>query len=726
MKQIISHLYTDNSGNWVIQSNDEHSMGVAKLASQFAGEFGMSEYGKVLGLLHDKGKETDAFQRYIKSESGYDPNIKIIGKHHHAYVGGILAQKYYGKAFSNLFVNQIVSHHTGLHDTDEIKAIVNQDIPSEVNICHRKEKLNRPGLNMQANDFHHLARMLFSCLVDADYLDTEAFMDKESSALRKNKDTLKDLLPLLENKLKDLKSKADCSEVNIIRNQILQQCIKMADTPIGFYSLTVPTGGGKTLSSLVWAMKHAIKNGQKRIVIAIPYTSIIVQTASILRSIFGEENVLEHHSCVDPEQIKDERLKEKMKLATENWDYPIIVTTNVQLFESMFCNKPSACRKLHNIVNSVIIQDEVQTLPMDYLQPIVDSLKTYNKLFNVSFLFTTASQPVLSGLIEGCNPKAAFNGIDHITEIIPDDFKLHEKLRRVKLSINDEGKNYDEVAEMLSQHKRVLCIVNTRRDAKEIYQRLSQEGVTLHLSKMMCPDHISETIKSIKTALKDDKNEIIRVVSTQLIEAGVDLDFPVVFRQEAGLDSILQAAGRCNREGRCGLSTTYVFSLSKEHSLPKGDIQAANSARLNLGNDHDWFAPETMTSFFKQLYCRKESFDKKDIRHYLYYPTNNLSFQTAAKEFQLIEDDGVNVVVCWKNSIDLVQQLLVNGPSYMLMKKLSKFMVNINRTDFKALVDMGVVSEKKEGLFVVDYKQQYDEHIGLRTDNNWTNEILIQ
>lgn len=726
MKQIISHLYTDNSGNWVIQSNDEHSMGVAKLASQFAGEFGMSEYGKVLGLLHDKGKETDAFQRYIKSESGYDPNIKIIGKHHHAYVGGILAQKYYGKAFSNLFVNQIVSHHTGLHDTDEIKAIVNQDIPSEVNIYHRKEKLNRPGLNMQANDFHHLARMLFSCLVDADYLDTEAFMDKESSALRKNKDTLKDLLPLLENKLKDLKSKADCSEVNIIRNQILQQCIKMADTPIGFYSLTVPTGGGKTLSSLVWAMKHAIKNGQKRIVIAIPYTSIIVQTASILRSIFGEENVLEHHSCVDPEQIKDERLKEKMKLATENWDYPIIVTTNVQLFESMFCNKPSACRKLHNIVNSVIIQDEVQTLPMDYLQPIVDSLKTYNKLFNVSFLFTTASQPVLSGLIEGCNPKAAFNGIDHITEIIPDDFKLHEKLRRVKLSINDEGKNYDEVAEMLSQHKRVLCIVNTRRDAKEIYQRLSQEGVTLHLSKMMCPDHISETIKSIKTALKDDKNEIIRVVSTQLIEAGVDLDFPVVFRQEAGLDSILQAAGRCNREGRCGLSTTYVFSLSKEHSLPKGDIQAANSARLNLGNDHDWFAPETMTSFFKQLYCRKESFDKKDIRHYLYYPTNNLSFQTAAKEFQLIEDDGVNVVVCWKNSIDLVQQLLVNGPSYMLMKKLSKFMVNINRTDFKALVDMGVVSEKKEGLFVVNYKQQYDEHIGLRTDNNWTNEILIQ
>ena len=725
MAEIISHIYQDKTGHWVIQSNENHSAGVAKLASQFAGEFGMSEWGKVLGLLHDKGKETDTFQQYIKKESGYDPDIKICGKHHHAYVGGILAQKYYGKSSCNFFVNQIVSHHTGLHDSDEIKGIIDQEIPSEVNIYHIKEKLNRPELNVQANDFHHLARMLFSCLVDADFLDTEAFMDKESSALRQNKDTLNDLLPLLENKLKDLKAKADCSEVNIIRNQIQQQCIEMADTPTGFYSLTVPTGGGKTLSSLVWAIKHAIKNGQKRVIIAIPYTSIIVQTASVLRSIFGEENVLEHHSCVNPEQIKDEKLKEKMKLATENWGYPIIVTTNVQLFESMFSNKPSACRKLHNIVNSVIILDEVQTLPMDYLQPIVDSLKTYHKLFNVSFLFTTASQPVLSGLIEGCNPKAAFNGIDHITEIIPDEFKLHDKLRRVRLSINNEGKTYDEVAEMLSQHKRVLCIVNTRRDAKEIYERLPQEGITLHLSKMMCPDHISETIERVKTTLKDNKNEIIRVVSTQLIEAGVDIDFPVVFRQEAGLDSILQAAGRCNREGKNSLSTTYVFSLSKEHNLPKGDIQAANSARLNLGNGHDWFAPETMISYFKQFYCRKESFDKKDIRHYLNHPTNNLSFQTAAKEFQLIEDDGVNVVVCWKNSMELVQQSLANGPSYMLMKKLSKYMVNINKTDFKILMDMGVVNEKKEGLFVVDYKQQYDEYIGLRIDNNWANENII-
>lgn len=724
MKKIISHIY-NNEGNWVIQSNEEHSAGVAKLATQFTGEFGMSEWGNILGQLHDKGKESNAFQQHIKKESGYEPKIKVSGNYHHAFIGAALARKYYGKTSDIFFVNQIASHHTGLHDTDELEGIINQPIPSEVNTIIEKRQLNKPSFKVQANDYHHLARMLFSCLVDADYLDTELFMNRNSAALRLNKATLKELLPLLENKLKELKANIDVSQINIIRNQIQQQCVSMANMPIGFYSLTVPTGGGKTLSSLVWAMKHAIKNGQKRIIIAIPYTSIIVQTAAILKGIFGEENVLEHHSNIDPESIKDEKLKERMRLATENWDYPIIVTTNVQLFESMFDNRPSVCRKLHNIVNSVIILDEVQTLPMYYLQPIVDSLKTYNRLFNVSFLFTTASQPMLSGLIEGCNPKATFNGIDHITEIISDELKLHDKLRRVKLCINNEGKSYDEVADMLNKHKRVLCIVNTRRDAKEIYERLPQEGVTLHLSKMMCPDHISKTIETIKTALKDNKNEIIRVVSTQLIEAGVDIDFPIVFRQEAGLDSILQAAGRCNREGKNGLSTTYVFSLSKEHNLPKGDMQAANSARLSLGNNLDWFAPETMISYFKQLYHRKGSFDIKDMKGCLYNKTD-IQFQKAAIKFKLIEEDSINVVVCWENSMDIIQQILDNGPSYSLMRKLSKYTVGIYMSDFKTLKDIGVICEKKEGLFVVDYKQQYDKHIGLRTDNNWANEILIQ
>lgn len=716
---IISHLYKDNDNHWHIQSNEDHCVGVAKLASEFADEFGMSSWGRVLGLLHDKGKESNGFQQHIRKESGFEPDTRVDGDYNHAYVGGIIARQLYGKSFDNFFVNQIISHHTGLHDYDEIDGIVSKDIPSEIDTNIPRENLNKVGFKTVNSDFHHLSRMLYSCLVDADYLDTEAFMDEESSRLRGNKSSLSTLCAELDEHLKGLKATAVSSTVNSIRDQVQQQCLNMSCSPAGFYSLTVPTGGGKTLSSLVWAIRHALHNGQRRIIIAIPYTSIIVQTASILRKIFGADNVLEHHSNIDPEQIKDETLREKMKLATENWDYPIIVTTNVQFFESMFSNKPSKCRKLHNIANSVIILDEVQTLPIDYLQPIVDSLKTYSKLFNVSVLFTTASQPVLSGLIEGCNPKASFSGIDKVTEIVPPELELHKKLRRVDLEFDDTGKSYDEVAGMLCKHKRVLCIVNTRKDAKELYERLPQEGLTLHLSKMMCPDHIRETIEKIKDALKDDSNEIIRVISTQLIEAGVDIDFPVVFRQESGLDSILQAAGRCNREGKKEKCVTHVFSLSKEHPLPKGDMQSANDARLSLSCDLDWFAPETMSSYFRQLYCRRDTFDKKDIKHYL-YNIRELSFATAAKEFRLIDDSGKNIIICWKDSMDLVRKLLQNGPSYLLMKRLAKYSVNVNKTDFDTLIKSGIVTEIMEGVYVAEHKEQYDEHIGLRTDYNHT------
>lgn len=723
MENTISHLYQKADGSWVIQSNEAHTAGVAARAASFAEEFGMASWGKVLGLLHDKGKESNAFQQHIKKESGLAPETKVIGDYHHAYVGGVIARKLFGKGADNFLVNQIVSHHTGLHDSDELEEILKKNLPREINADVEKLTLDKPTFHPVKEDFHHLARVLYSCLVDADYLDTEAFMDEENAALRQNKQSLDELLPRLEQYLHNLKVGAQPSEVNAIRSKVQERCAEMADAPIGFYSLTVPTGGGKTLSSLLWAMKHAIHNGQKRIIIAIPYTSIIVQTAAILRKIFGEENVLEHHSNVNADEGQSELLQEKLKLATENWDYPIIVTTNVQLFESMFSNKPSKCRRLHNIVNSVIVLDEAQTLPGDYLQPIVDSLKTYNKLFKTSVLFTTASQPVLSGLIKGCNPRASFEGIGNIAEIIPPAYQLHDKLRRVRLEIDNEGKTYDEVAAMLSRHKRVLCIVNTRRDAKELFNRLPQEGVTLHLSKNMCAAHIADAIEQMKMALKNGE-EVVRVVSTQLIEAGVDIDFPVVYRQEAGLDSVLQAAGRCNREGKLSESTTYVFSLTKEHALPRGEMQAANNARLSLDDSCDWFAPEAMTQYFKQLYCRRETFDKKDMKHFLYNPME-MAFATAAKIFNLIDNQGKSVIVCYKDSMDLVEQLLQRGPSYSLMKKLAKYTVNIYKNDFEALMKLGVVEEKLEGVYVVPYKEQYDERIGLRVDSVWEDSSLI-
>lgn len=720
---IISHI--NPKENWAIQSNEDHSNGVAKLCSKFASEFGMGTFGKIAGLLHDKGKEKKAFQQHIKRESGLEPHIKVDGDYSHAYVGALIAKQLYPQIHPFLST-QIIGHHRGLYNYTAFECEMSKhEIPSDVTVPDATDtSLMRSELQkiprLKGKDFHHLQRMLYSCLVDADFLDTEAFMDRQSASLRQSNITLDELYPKLHTFLENIKRNAPDTVVNRIRDKVQQRCIATSSGPKGFYSLTVPTGGGKTLSSLLWAILHAKKHGMKRIIIAIPYTSIIVQTASVLKSIFGEENVLENHSNVDPESIKNEVLLQKMRMASENWDYPIVVTTNVQLFESMMSNKPSKCRKLHNIVNSVIILDEAQTLPIAFLQPIVDTLKTYQKCFGTSVLFTTASQPVLSGQIRGCNPKAHFEGIDHIEEIIPEEYRLHDQLRRVKLEIDTEARSFDEIAKAISKHERVLCIVNTRKAAKEIFDRLPQEGITLHLSRMMCPDHVTETIEEIKSALKDKNNRIIRVVATQLVEAGVDIDFPVVFRQETGLDSVLQAAGRCNREGKLGICTTHVFCL--KDAIPFGGLVKRVSAMVSLPRDSDWFAPSTMKEYFLQVYCRK-TFDEKNIISFL-YNRNSLSYEKAAKRFKLIDDNSISVVVCWKDSLQLVEQIKQNGPSYTLMKKIAKYTVGVRETDFKALLSAGAVEEVLEGLYVVSDAAAYNHKSGLSTNNHWLDEVL--
>lgn len=726
---IISHIRIVESDEtrWVIQTNAEHLEGVASLAELYANEFGMGSLGRIMGLLHDKGKEKLEFQQYIRDVNGIPgcKNYTQKGKSH-AYVGALMLKKYY-PFIAPLCENPVMGHHTGLYDKGGLQEKENQSIPADVTPCEIDYKPDLPvwmrkGI-LAPKDFHHIVRMLFSCLVDADFIDTERFMNPASSDARGNKKSLTQLKSSLEQFLTKL-SCAKETPVNKLRQSIQERCKLMAEGEKGFYSLTVPTGGGKTISSLVWAINHALHNGQKRIIIAIPYTSIIVQTAAVLKHIFGEENVLEHHSNTDPEKIKDDSLRHKMRLAMENWDYPIIVTTNVQLFESMFSSKPSSCRRLHNICNSVIILDEVQTLPTDFLQPIVDSLQTYHKIFGVSVLLTTASQPILSGVIKGCNPRAQFTAIDGIREIIPDEFCLHDKLRRVDLCMDNTSRTYDDIAAQLTQHDRVLCIVNTRRDAKEIYTRLPQEGITLHISRMMCPQHVRATIEHVKQALTDDTNKVIRVIATQLIEAGVDIDFPVVYRQESGLDSVLQAAGRCNREGRMDRGVTHVFSLTAERPLPRGNMSDANNARLAMGNDHDWFSPQAMTEYFRQLYFRKETFDKKGMAHYLYSP-NAMYIATAAKEFRLIEDNGFSLIVNYGDSPQLVTQLKTEGPSYQLMKKLSMLSVTVHERDKKKMTEAGLVEEVIEGVYFVPDRAQYDDRVGLCTDSHWMEEILI-
>lgn len=715
-KNIISHV---RMTDMVCQSNDDHQRGVAERAETFAADFGMAEWGRLLGLLHDKGKEQRAFQQHIIKESGLNPNVKVEGDYRHAYVGALIAKKVFPQQHL-LMDNALMGHHRGLYDNGEMNEVMKSEIPDDVSVESIDAHLDIPRLG-KPQDIHHLQRMLYSCLVDADYLDTEAFMQPEQSKQRGRYDSLAALEEKLEAYLSRLKIHAPDTEVNRIRNEVQQCCIKESDSKPGFFSLTVPTGGGKTLASVLWAIKHAVMNNLNRIIIAIPYTSIITQTASVLRNIFGEENVLEHHSNVDGSKLNDKELTDRLKLATENWDYPIIVTTNVQFFESLFSNKPADCRKLHNIAKSVLIFDEVQTLPIDFLQPIVDTFDTLKRVFGASILFTTASQPVLSGEIMGTNPFVSFEGLSEIREIIPQEANLHNRLRRVEIRFDEERKNYDEIAEKIAKYQQVLCIVNTRNDAKEIFTRLPKEGISLHLSRMMCPDHVRETIAKVKAALNNPDNSIIRVVATQLIEAGVDIDFPVVFRQEAGLDSVLQAAGRCNREGKLDRGETFVFGLQKP--LPRGFMTQTNNARLAMGKEYDLFSPEAMKAYFRQLYSRVDSFDKANIKDLLYNP--EMLFETAASKFQLIDDNTTSVIVNWKNSMDLVERLKKEGVTYSLMKALSQYSVNVRNNDLKKLMDAGAVEEVLEGVYVVSDSKFYDKEIGLVTENHWLEESLI-
>ena len=731
--QIISHIRKEDLA---IQTNKAHSCGVAERAELFTQALGMPGWGTFLGLLHDKGKEKKDFQTYIRLMNEFPADSRTYQDKTHAYVGALLAKRLFPKGY-HFVAYALAGHHAGMPDSYLLEELLKKDLPEEVSWDGLPDVPSPPSYleQMQPSDLNHLFRMLYSCLVDADYLDTENFMMPGQARLRNNQTSLADLLPKLEVYLQNLAERSADTPVNRIRKQVQDVCRQAAERPSGVYSLTVPTGGGKTLSSILWAMLHAIRQGKQRIILSIPYTSIITQTAAVLKKIFGDDQVLEHHSnlAVDETDVSDETALRK-KLATENWDFPIIVTTNVQLLESMYASHPSACRKLHNIANSVLLFDEVQTLPGERLQPIVDALRTYQRFFGVSLLFTTASQPTLEGVRPG--HQADLLGFEKIEEIVPAAWHLHEKLRRVHLHFCTSPLTYQEISEQLLQHPRVLCIVNTRKDAGEIFSRLGESepgALHFHLSRMMCAEHLDHTLHEIKEALQRDASTPIRVVSTQLVEAGVDMDFPVVYRQEAGLDSILQAAGRCNREGKLPeLGRTEVFQIEGRR-VPLGTLNYANQARLNMPAPKDWFSPEAMKDYFTHFYHQIPTFDKKEegkdglkwTMQELLYSVKKPMFDTADHVFRLIDSKGYSVVVHYGESDTLMNHLKNGVFDPLLFRRLNRYAVQLNEHDFKAFVEAGMI-EPVQGLYYLSDSAQYHSSVGLKLDNHWIDEILIQ
>lgn len=557
-------------------------------------------------------------------------------------------------------------------------------------------------------------RMLFSCVVDADFLDTEAFMEPDKGKIRGGNPTLEELSPLFASYMETKVKKADSTRVNAIRSEILKQCVLKASEQPSIFSLTVPTGGGKTLSSMAFAMNHALKHDQRRIIYVIPYTSIIEQTADQLRDIFGDA-VLEHHSNINIPETEDETFN-KSKLASENWDAPIIVTTTVQFFESLYASRPSRCRKLHNIVNSVVILDEAQLLPPDLLNPILRALTELHKNYGVTLLLSTATQPAFGPHKSDFN----FEGLPDIKEIIDDPKSLHEKLKRVKINVPanlSSETSWEELAKELSGYQTVLCVVNRRDDCRRLHA-LMPEG-TVHLSALMCGAHRSEVIADIKQRLKDGAPT--RVISTQLVEAGVDLDFPVVYRAIAGLDSIAQAAGRCNREGLSDEGKVFVFA--PQSKTPPGLLRQATEigSRLLAKGMADPLTPAMFAEYFKELYwLRGDRLDAKGILADL-IPDSELrfSFRTAGGKFRIIDESQyLPVFVRYGKGEELVDLLFEKGPERWLMRKLQRYVVNVPRYMLDRLKKDWIIEEPHPSLFVQSKRGLYSEETGFRYESS--------
>ena len=706
---------------------DEHLRGVAQRAEECARDFGAGDWARVAGLWHDLGKYSAEFQRRIKSVSGYDPEAHLegpVGRVDHSTAGAQHAVAQFGM-HGRILAYLIAGHHAGLpdwhtsetagaalkarlDDKSHLERALSQPVPPEI-LVHAKPLSPLLG---KAEGFALWVRILFSSLVDADFLDTEAFMDAGKAVHRAGAPAIPDLLPHFNAYMDEKFARAPSTSVNRVRAEVLSQCRDKARNTPGLFSLTVPTGGGKTLSSLAFALEHAARHGKRRVIYAIPYTSIIEQTANIFRDIFPDM-VVEHHSNLDPD-----RETVKSRLATENWDARLIVTTNVQFFESLFAAKTSRCRKLHNIVNSVVVLDEAQLLPPEFLQPILDVMNLLTRHYGVTFVISTATQPALGTLQTF---QRTIRGLDYVREIIDDPDALYRDLDRVDVEMPQDlhqAQDWDDIAQQMQRHYSVLAVVNSRADARDLHRRMPKG--TIHLSALMCGEHRSRVIADIKRRLHC--GESVRVVSTQLVEAGVDLDFPVVYRALAGLDSLAQAAGRCNREGNLERGLVIVFVPPKP--APAGPLRRAAETTVSLlgGTNEYPLTRGWFRLYFEHFYVRAPSLDKQDIAALLRPEGQGedqlkVQFRTAAQRFQLIDESGYrSVIVRYGDSPALIGWLQKEGLERWLMRKLQRYTVSLPDYQFQKLLGNGDVVEIYPDMFAQTSDALYHPELGVLVD----------
>lgn len=687
------------------QSIIEHAEGVAELSGMFAACFGCKEWGYGCGLMHDIGKYSVEFQQRLHGGPKVD----------HATAGAkeLKLKRNVMQAYC------VAGHHSGLPDggspaepdtfygrmKKELKDY--QAFKEEIKIPKFPAAPLKP-IGKGGFSAAFFIRMLFSCLVDADYLDTERFM-KQGQTARGNYDSIEQLFDRLYKHIASWLTNYNENTVNGRRSSILRACLEKGRGPQGLYQLTVPTGGGKTVSSLAFALRHAKEHHLERIIYVIPFTSIIEQNAQVFKDILGKNNVLENHCNVVCDNDKE---LEDMQLAAENWDKPIIVTTNVQFFESLFANKTSKCRKIHNISKSVIIFDEAQMLPVNYLKPCIQAVSELIYNYHCSAVLCTATQPALIPF---------FPEFIKAEEICPDVKGQYEFFKRTNVKNMGEISEGNLISE-LKEKQQVLCILNSRKRVQRVYEALKGENV-YHLSTYMYPKHRRTILDEITKALKDGRP--CKLIATSLVEAGVDFDFASVFRELAGIDSVIQAAGRCNREGYRGKdeSKTIIFSL--EHS---DDIHIAGQLKLPISvakqiteKYEDITSPEAIYEYFQRLYhFRGESLDIKNIIENFEkgIPSFNFPFAAAAKEFHIIESQTKTILIDKEpEAMEIVERLRRGEHSRELFRVAGQYCVSIYENDFDNLDGAGMLDALCTGIdtdfYILRDKGLYTDDRGL-------------
>ena len=679
----------------------DHLLAVAQIAGGFCEAFASRDPAYYAGLWHDVGKFDPEFQRYLAGKRKHGPDHKGAGAQLALQRGGPLAMLVQG-------------HHGGLRAFKDLQAWLNekgsvtaataatatarQDIPDLVPITN----LRPPAwVNKDKSTAEMWLRMVFSALVDADFLDTERHFQAGKSAQRGPRISMSELW----NRFKErhqahIQANEPTSNVNQVRNEVYAACLSAAMQPSGIFRLAVPTGGGKTLSAMGFALRHAIEHKMERVIVAVPFISITQQTASEYRRIldgYADETmvVLEHHSSVEMNDADEfDPAATWARLASENWDSPIVVTTTVQLFNSLFSNRTSSTRKLHNLARSVIILDEAQALPPKLLEPILDGLRELAENYGASVVLSTATQPAFQVVEPFANVEA--------TDIVPSPERHFQALKRVRYEWKtDPAQTWDAIADIMQTTPQALAIVNTKKDALALLDALNDERA-LHLSTLLCGRHRRDVIEEVKGRLSG--GEECRLVSTQVVEAGVDLDFPMVLRAIGPLDSIIQAAGRCNRNGRLDKGRVVVFDTAEASAPPFGSYRTATGitkAMLNSG-PMDPDDPQVVAGYFRRLYQGVDT----DAEHVQAY-RSALDYPEVAKRFRMIDDDTVTIVVTSFGSADEQREVseavtsLRNGTSdaRRLIRAIQPWTVSMYRNQTSEKERAGLLWEIMSGLF---------------------------